>query len=251
MEYLSVSDAKNQPGLRLVLSRDVPGPWGEAAKALFMLRNIEYLAVAQKPAGRNPDLVEWTRHRNAPIALYENEAPRVRWSEILDLAERLGSGPSLVPADRDDRIYMMGLINEIAGEGGLAWNARFFMLNLAYQAMGAEAAAKNPMLAEYQFDSAAIPPMKEKIESFLAYLAQRIKTRESDYLVGSQLSAADVYWACFSNMLEPLPQEQCPMPDSLRSTWGALAASIDGYDAALIEHRDLIFARHLTLPMEF
>jgi hypothetical protein len=251
MEYLSANDAQNLPGLRLVLSRDVPGPWGEAAKALFKLRNIEYKPVAQKPAGRNPDLVEWTRHRNAPIAMYENEAPRVRWQEILDLAQRLGSGSSLVPTDRADRIFMMGLINEIAGEGGLAWNARFFMLDLAYQAMGAEAAAKNPMLAEYQFSPASIPPMKEKIESFLAYLSEHIKNRESDYLVGSQFTAADVYWAYFSNMLEPLPPTQCPMPDSLRVAWGALAASIDGYDSVLIEHRDMIFARHLTLPMEF
>jgi glutathione S-transferase len=251
MEYLSVSDAKNLSGLRLVLSRDVPGPWGEAAKALFKLRNIEYKPVAQKPAGRNPELVEWTRHRNAPIALFENEAPRVRWQEVLDLAERLGTGPSLVPVDRAERIFMMGLINEIAGEGGLAWNARFFMLNVAYQAMGAEAAARNPMLAEYQFDLASIPPMKEKIESLLAYLSEHIKTCESGYLVGSQFTAADVYWAYFSNMLEPLPHVQCPMPDSLRVAWGALAASIDGYDTVLIEHRDMIFAKHLTLPMEF
>ena len=117
--------------------------------------------------------------------------------------------------------------------------------------MGAEAAAKNPMLAEYQFSPDSIPPLKEKIESFLSYLSDHIKTRESDYLVGSHFTAADVYWACFSNMLEPLPHAQCPMPESLRATWGALAASIDGYDAVLIEHRDMVFARHLTLPMEF
>jgi glutathione S-transferase len=34
-EYLSVAEAREQPGLRLVLSVGVPGPWGEAAKALF------------------------------------------------------------------------------------------------------------------------------------------------------------------------------------------------------------------------
>ena len=35
MEYLSVEEAKNRSGLRLVLTRGVPGPWGEAAKAIF------------------------------------------------------------------------------------------------------------------------------------------------------------------------------------------------------------------------
>jgi hypothetical protein len=51
----------------------------------------------------------------------------VRWLELLDLAERLGSGASLYPDDRDDRITMVGLINEIAGENGFAWDARLIM----------------------------------------------------------------------------------------------------------------------------
>jgi len=251
MEYLSVDEAINRPGLRLVLTKGVPGPWSEAAKAIFKLRNVEYSPVEQKAGGRNPELVEWTRHRNAPIALYENEAPRVRWLELLDLAERLGSGPSLMPAERTERMFMIGLINEIAGEGGMAWNARVLMLNMAYQALGAEAAAKNPMFADYQFDPDSLDRMKTRVEHFLVDLSAHIKAHDSDYLIGSQLSAADVYWAYFSNMLQPLPPEQNPMPDIVRKSWGVLAASIDGYDPVLIEQRDKIFARHLTLPLEF
>ena len=124
MEYLSVEEAKNRSGLRLVLTRGVPGPWGEAAKAIFQLSNVEYIAVEQKAGQHNSELVEWTGHRNAPIALYENEPSRVRWLEMLDLAERLGSGASLVPEIRDERMLMVGLINEIAGESGFGWNAR-------------------------------------------------------------------------------------------------------------------------------
>ncbi|MFB0933304.1 MAG: hypothetical protein QMB60_04050, partial [Pseudomonadales bacterium] len=124
MEYLSIEEAKGMTGLRLVLTKGVPGPWSEAAKAVLNLRGVHFIAVEQKGGGRNPDLIEWTRHRNAPVALYNDEAPRVRWLEILDLAERLGSGPSLIPSDTDDRITMIGLANEIAGENGFAWNAR-------------------------------------------------------------------------------------------------------------------------------
>lgn len=136
MDYLSISDAQQQTGLRLVLTRGVPGPWSEAAKAVLDLRHVAYQAVEQQGGRKNLDLVAWTGHRNAPIALYNHEPPRVRWLEILDLAERLGSGESLVPKALDARIFMVGLINEIAGERGFAWNARLLMLNAGYEAQG-------------------------------------------------------------------------------------------------------------------
>jgi hypothetical protein len=241
------------PGLRLALTRGVPGPWSEAAKALFRHHGVDYVPVAQAAGEENPELVEWTRHRNAPVAVYEDEAPRVRWLEILDLAERLGSGPSLVPRDRADRMFMVGLINEMAGEGGLAWNARVLMLHAAAAAQG-PAAGNNPMFAEYRYDPALVEESTVRVQDFLDYLANHIAgqvTRGSHFLVGSELTAADLYWAYFSNMLEPLPPEQCPMPDGLRVVWGVVARSITGYDPILIEHRDRILVDHLELPLSF
>ncbi len=253
MEYLSVEEAKNRSGLRLVLTSGVPGPWGEAAKAVFQLYNVSYIAVEQKAGKHNPELVEWTGHRNAPIALYEKEPARVRWLEMLDLAQRLGSGASLVPEIRDDRMLMVGLSNEIAGEGGFGWNARLLMFHAGITAQGPEA-ANNPMYAEYQYDAGKIKGARHRIESLLHDLASRIKVQKekgSVYLIGSQLTAADVYWAYFSNMLEPLPPEQNPISDGLRQIWGVLASSISDYDPILIEHRNHIFADHLTLPLTF
>ena len=254
MEYLSVADAITSPGLRLVLTRDVPGPWSEAAKAILRTRGVEYTPVEQHGGRDNPELVAWTGHRNAPIAMYRDEPPRVRWQEILDLAERLGRGPSLYPDDINDRIQMIGLSSEICNEGGLAWHARMLMLNMTYQAHGDKVFAKNPMFAEYGFSEQAVADATVRIEQILTYLTERIKqqrTQNSMYLVGNSLTAADIYWACFSNMLQALPPEKNPMPDSLRQGWSALAAGISGYDAILIEQRDLIFEKHLWLPLEF
>lgn len=253
MDYITVEEARNMAGLRLVLTRGVPGPWGEAAKAIFRLRNVDYTPVQQIAGDPNPELVEWTRHRNAPIALFDDEPPRVRWLEILDLAERLGRGPSLMPEDRDDRIFMVGLINEIAGERGMAWNARLLMFRAGIEAQGEEAAG-NPMYAEYRYDAAAVEPARLQIESFLDYLARHIREQRdggSNYLVGNRLTAADVYWAFFSNMLEILPPERCPASDGLKAIWGVLAKSVAGYDPVVIEQRDRIFADHLTLPLDF
>ncbi|MFP6808455.1 MAG: hypothetical protein VB957_14955 [Pseudomonadales bacterium] len=254
MNYLSIEEAKQQTGLRLVLTRGLPGPWSEAAKAILNVRNVDYVAVEQQGGRRNPELVEWTGHRNAPIALFNDEPPRVRWLEILDLAERLGSGPSLIPEDRDDRMLMVGLANEIAGDRGFAWNARLLMLNAGFQAQGQVALEKNPMYSEYQFDAEQVQYQKTNIELFLTDLTTRIRLqneRGSNYLVGSTLTAVDIYWACFSNMLEALPPEKNPMPDGLRSSWAILAKSIHVYDPILIEQRDKTYQNHLSLPLTF
>ena len=48
MEYLSVEQARAKQGLRLVLTAGVPGPFGEAAKALFRHHNVGFFPVRQK-----------------------------------------------------------------------------------------------------------------------------------------------------------------------------------------------------------
>ena len=63
MEYLSIEEAKGMTGLRLVLTKGVPGPWSEAAKAVLNLRGVHFIAVEQKGGGRNPDL---KTHRTRP-----------------------------------------------------------------------------------------------------------------------------------------------------------------------------------------
>jgi glutathione S-transferase len=148
----------------------------------------------------------------------------------------------------------VGLVNEIAGDGGFAWNARLLMLHAGAMAQGPEVAQKNPMYAEYQYDPSQIEDTKVLIESFLEDFAALIKTQYdngSRYLVGSSLTAADVYWAYFSNMLQSLPPEQNPMPDGLRQSWAVLGKAVQGWDPILIEHRDRIFEEHLILPLSF
>ena len=73
--------------------------------------------------------------------------------------------------------------------------------------------------------------------------------------MGKQLSALDIYWACFSQMLDQLPPEVNPMPDYLRKIWGLTATAIQaaGYeiDPTLLEHRDYIFPNYLQWPLDF
>ena len=144
MKYTPASQARNLPGLRLALTVGVPGPWSQAAMFVFDYKQIPYIPVAQLAGEDNADLVAWTGIRNAPIAVYNDEAPRIGWEEILMLAERISREPSLIPSDPRDRALMFGLSHEIASEDGLAWNRRHQLLAPMLNSPDAET---NPKLA--------------------------------------------------------------------------------------------------------
>src|SRR5579871_5139452 len=116
MEYLTPEQAQDLPGLRLVLTAGVPGPWGEAAKAIFRYKGIPFTPVAQLAGQANEALVRWTGFRNAPVVIYEDERPIDRWSDILFLAERLRPEPTLLPPNSLDRALVFGISNEMCGE---------------------------------------------------------------------------------------------------------------------------------------
>lgn len=254
IDYVKPAQARELSGLRLALTRGVPGPYSMSARAVLDLRNVPYVAVEQIPAAANEDLVAWTRHRNAPIAVYQDEPPRTGWLEILNLAERLGTGPSLIPADIDDRMAMIALTNELIGENGLTWNMRVLMLGLGGAERAAREAARNPMYAEYGYSEAARNAAPGKIETILARFtahARAQRERGSRYLFGDAFSAGDVYWAYFSLIFRTLSEEACPMPSSLRKSYDLGSEMVGGCDPILIEQRDYVFANHLPLPMTF
>ena len=76
-DYLEVSEARARRGMRLALTAGFPGPWGEAAKAIFRHKSIPFAMVRQNLADPNDELFAWTGHRNAPVAVYDDERPRL------------------------------------------------------------------------------------------------------------------------------------------------------------------------------
>jgi glutathione S-transferase len=258
LEYKTAEEARSMEGLRLVLTAGVPAPWSEAAKAMFKVKGIPFVPVLQQAGGENAELVAWTGHRNAPTAMYNSEPPCVTWLDILNLAERLQPEPSLLPADLDQRILMYGLLNELAGEGGMLWNGRYLMFRAMEQAYGAEAVAANPMFRDYRYSTEKAAMASGRMIEILTRLERQLAEQEkqgSRYFIGGGLSALDLYWACFSQTLEPLPEEICPMPGSIRRAWQGVVPVLaaDGYvpAASLLQHRDFIFRDHIGLPLDF
>jgi glutathione S-transferase len=257
MKYLSVAEGRALKGLRLVLSAGVPGPWGESAKAVLKLRKVPYAAVGQEPMGPNEELVAWTGIRNAPIAMLDDDPPLTGWLDILLLAERLGSGPSLLPARSAERALCLGLATEIASPDGLAWNGRLWMLVKFYGTVPAADAPPHQcaLMRQYGLSAASVARAPVRAADILQALAAQLRAqrqRGSDYLIGTQLSAVDVYWACFSQMVNPLPEKSSPMPDYVRALYSDVPAEVAAaLDPILFEHRDRIFTRHIGLPLEY
>lgn len=257
MEYIRVADARARRGLRLVLTAGVPGPWGEAAKSVLHVDGVPYVAVAQLGGMANEDLVAWTGHANAPVAVYDDEAPRTGWAEILLLAERLSPAPRLLPADAFDRALVFGLGHEICGEGGFGWSRRLMLID-ALHAPGVPDAMRHVgevLGARYGYSKEAAVAAPARVASILAMLASRMKeqkARGSDYLVGPSLTAADVWWAAFSVLVRPLEGELCPLPDNLRAWYLDVGETVAAaLDPVLLEHRDRVYRDHLVLPMSF
>ena len=257
MEYISVGRARTMAGLRLVLSAGVPGPWGEAAKAVLYARHVPFAPVAQEPMGPNLELREWTGCRNAPIAVLDDEPAATGWYDILMLAERLGSGPSLLPANSAERALCMGFALEICSPDGFGWHRR---ISIMADIMGTDLPAnaephQRDYWRQYGMSKAATERAPLRTADIMKALTAQLhaqRGRGSRYLIGDSLTALDLYWACFSQMVGPLPQHSNPMPDYLRPLYSQVPAAVAAaLDPILFEHRDHIYERHIGLPLDY
>ena len=257
-EYLDVARARALPGLRLVLTAGLPGPWGEAAKGVFHAKGIPFARVAQQGGADNDALYAWTGHRNAPVAVYDDEPPRTGWSEILWLAERLRPEPALVPADPAERWLCFGLSHELMGEGGFGWCRRLMLFQKSAGEDGAPLPAMRPLLErmfqQYGYSAEAARRAPARAAQILRLLSEQLAAQRAQghaYLMGAQLCALDIYWAAMAGIVQPLPAEQCPMPEGMRAVYGDLAPELlRALDPALLAHRDRIYEKHLGLPID-
>jgi hypothetical protein len=84
-------------------------------------------------------------------------------------------------------------------------------------------------------------------------LAGRLRAQRDTgqpYYLGATLSAVDVYSATFMALFKPLPEEQCAMQPGVRAAFEWRDAATEAaLDPILLEHRDMMYARHLALPL--
>jgi glutathione S-transferase len=251
-QYVSVEEAMQRGGLRMVVVGGIPSPWGEAAKGILHIKGIEWVAV--RLVYDSEPLKEWAGQRSGPVAIYEKERPRAGWDEILLLAERLAPAPSLLPKDAAERALMFGLAHEICGEAGLAWSRRLQLVHAGLQKAGGfpEPVAKY-LAKKYGYSAEAAATAGARVAELMGMLAARLKAQRaagSRYYVGGSLTAVDVYAATAMAMFAPLPPEQCAMEGGTRAAFRTLDAQTQAaLDPILLQHRDMMYSEHLELPL--
>lgn len=255
-DYVEVRDAIGMPGLRVVLTPGIPGPFSEAAKGILHVKQLPYVKVRQDVLGANPELLAWSAQTTAPVAAWNDEPPRSTWIEQLYLFERLAPQPALIPQDFDQRVTMIGLANELNGENGFSWNRRHIMVRDFTRpdrdAATREIYAKLGRKYWYSEEAAAQAPGRcADILQRLDAVLTRQQAAGRRYFIGDALSALDIYWACVAAMIDPLPDDLCPMAPLFRDVYTntdpVLAAAAS---PALMAHRDWIYRQHLQLPID-
>jgi glutathione S-transferase len=255
VDYVSVAEGRKLGGLRLVLSAGVPGPWSEAVKVVLDLKGIEYTPVRQLIGQPDPELREWTGQNSAPVACYEEERPRTRWDETLLLMEHLAPEPQMIPEDEALRAEVFGLLYAICGEDGFGWNFRLYYFAAIAEAQKLMSGDLGVMQGRYGDPRVDKTAALARVISVLDFLDARLaaaRARGSRYFVGDSLTAVDIYWPAFSNLVRPLAHEICPMPDAYREMGKVFGTALDtALTPALMEHRDRIVADYYPKPMRF
>jgi len=252
VNYVDFEQAKAQQGLRMVVVPGIPSPWAEAAKGILHVKNIPWAAVRLDQ--RNSDMAQWTGTRSGPVAMFNDDAPRMGWREILILAEELSNEPSLLPTEPKALEQALELCQAICGEKGLGWMRRLDSVHNGLNGTGGfiEPIAKY-LGSKYGYDPDQGPSYSSHVVELLNMLAQRLQEQRQAgerFYVGSKLSAVDIYSACFMAYFKPLPREQCAMDKSMRVTFSDMDGSIiAALDPILIEHRDFIYGEFLELPL--
>ncbi len=247
--FHSISHILAADGLRMALLRGVPSPWSEAAKGIFHIKGLACTYGAQGEDDVDNAIHAAFGSSSVPVVLYNDEQPRTGWAEILLLAERLSDSMPLIPAGAEARVALFGVAHEICGEMGLGWAYRLHMVGDPQSAEGAFPQPVRRMLAaKYGYNEKHASAALRRVVSTLNMLSQRLE--HSEFLVGDQLTAADVYWATFANLIIPLPEAEMPAVDMIRRAYTCEDERVlEAVSDRLRAHQRRIYDEYLELPV--
>lgn len=255
--YIEVEEARNRAGLRLVVAPGIPGPWGEAIKGVCYVKKLPFTLVRFDIGAENKALTEWSAQASVPVMIWNDEFPKSTWNQQLALAERVAPTPALIPEDLDDRLLLFGYANELCGENGFGWLRRLMIVHQTLSAPGVTAenrAFAQYFGAKYGYSPEAGQAAAARVVQILHALGTRLERQHaagSRYFIGQTLSALDIYWAAFATLIEPLPEEMCPMGPIYRAMYTNIEASVQAAAHPwLMAHRDFIYTEHLQLPID-
>ncbi len=249
---ISIEEARTRSGLRLVVLQGLPSPWSQAAKGILRVKQIDYALVHRKMSDPPGILEEWTGQAAFPAAMFDDEPPRSGWAEILLLAEHLAPQPALLPADPAERALCLGLCFELCGEMGLGWCRRLESIHVGMQ-QDPPAPIATYLGDKYGYTPESGAQAPGRVRDVLGVLSDRLEAEQARghrFLLGPSLSALDIYWATFCNLVSPLPPELLPLPEPMRPMFTSADPEVAEILArGLLAHRDFVYREYLELPV--
>jgi len=255
LTYVDLETARAARGVRMVVASALPSPWSEAAKGLFHVKQIPALAV--RSLRITPDVKAWTGADSVPVVLFDDEPPLTGWAEIIALAERLGGRVPLVPAEPAMRARLFDLLNDLAGEGGLAWSNRLLMIDGGLRSEGREGfplPVAQYLAPKYKHAPDCAAPARARVAEVLAQLDRALAAARAAghrYLLGDTLTALDIYTATFLTPITGVTEAECPaMRAPLRPAFTHVQREVGSLlSAELAAYRRFIHDEHLGWPI--
>jgi GNAT superfamily N-acetyltransferase/glutathione S-transferase len=250
LDYVDLATARDRRGTRIVTTAVVASPWSEATKGMFAVAQLP--ATVHARASATPEITTWLGGiDNVPVVLHDDEPPRTNWAAIVGLVARLAPGV-LVPVDPAARARMMGMIDLIAGEGGLGWTSRLAMIQASFASQGERGfplQIAKFLAKRYGFSRELAPDdLVARVRTQLGVLRDALR---GPYFDGDRVSALDLYAATFLTPLTVIDDSVCPqMIEPVRRAFGSARELLAGeVPPELWAHRTMMFERHLPLPI--
>ena len=210
-EFITLDEAAAMStGTRVTFIPGIPALYSEALKNICYVKGVPLIRVLHPMMGvdketgedRQARLFDLTSQTSLPTMFHNDERPRNVWTEQLELTDSIGAAdsPKLIPDNYADRVTMYGLCAIVLAEDGLVWNMRIL--------------GDNPLGRKYGYSDAASAAAPKKMAEIVDLIGRRLEAQEksgSRYLVGSSITAADIYWATMSMSLLVPPPEIMPV----------------------------------------
>lgn len=253
MNFIETEELIKLPGLRLIIVRQTPSPWSQAAKSMIEYKGLDYAIGGHEIGGANEAEVAWSHQNSGPVVAWNEEPPRSNWLDILHLLERIAPDKPLLPTDASKRAKMIGLSYEICAELGIGWNLR---LRLFQPMMEAEETPEvlERVGAKYRYNDADVALANERLVASLNLLSTELESqvnRGHQYFLGESLSALDFYWAAFCNIAILPSHAWIALAPEWRGLFAAPDPAVDAaITPALRAHRDHMMQTYVRIPME-
>jgi glutathione S-transferase len=253
--WLTLDQALGAPGLRVAPVRGgLPSPWSEFVRACLHVKGVPYSLVDARDADRSlTSLRTLTGQESLPVVWWNDERPRSSWLDQLLLAERISGEPRLLPDDPLERARVIGLIAEVCSEAGLGWHRRVMMIErlLTDPAFGErERGIGHYFSKKYRHTTDSLEASTKRCEEIVLAFGG-LRSEGDEYLAGSSLTALDLAWAAFAALIQPLPEELCPMKSLWRVLYTWMPSETPRHTVeALLSHRERIYRNWLPLPID-